>query len=192
MDEDGHGEPAIEKLLAESRRNREREIGKQLHRGLWQDPFRNGLKRAPRFDGNSPYTPQVQPLKSRNGRGADNRGNKNPGSVMDRQTKLGGRKSVRPRTPCHDSDGKPLKGDGRGVQPKPLHRVDVWQRQQFLHAHSSAPRQNHAEHEKDEPNVPGHPRIRTLSASVAQVTKVPRSSSVSDYPTSMIGLERQP
>jgi len=32
MGEDGHGEPAIEKLLAESRRDREREIGKQFHR----------------------------------------------------------------------------------------------------------------------------------------------------------------
>jgi hypothetical protein len=30
----------------------------------------------------------------------------------------------------------------------------VWHRQQSLHAHSSAPRQNQGEHEKDEPDVP--------------------------------------
>src|SRR5712664_3658544 len=119
MGEDGHGEPAIEKLLAESRRDREREIGKQFHRGLRQDPFRNGLNRAARFGENSPHAPQVQPLMSGNGRGADKRGEKNPGSVMDRHTMLGGRKSVGPGTPRHYGDGKPLKGDGRGVKSKP-------------------------------------------------------------------------
>src|SRR5271169_3888901 len=43
MDKDGHGEPAVNKLLAEPRGNREDEIGKQLHRGLRQNPFRKGL-----------------------------------------------------------------------------------------------------------------------------------------------------
>src|SRR6266851_943997 len=183
MDEDSHGEPAIEKLLTKSRCHCEREIGEQLHRGLRQDPFRDGLKRAPGFDGYSPHAPQVHPLKSRDRRGADNRGNKNSGSVMDRQTKLGGSETVHPCTPCHHRDGKPLKGNGRGIKGKPLCRADVWHRQQFLHAHTPAPRQNQAKHEKDEPDVPGHPRIRTLSTSVAQVTKVPRSRSVFDYLT---------
>src|SRR6266481_10065881 len=183
MDEDGHDEPAIEKLLAESRCDRESKIRKQFYRGLRKNPFRNGLKRAPRFSGNSPDAPEVQPLKGGNRRGANNRGDKNSGSIMDRQTKLGGRETVRPGTPCHHRDGKPLKGNGRGIKDKPLHRADLGHDQQFFHAHSSTPRQNQTEHEKDEPDVPGHPRIRTLSASAAQVTEVPRSRSVSDYTT---------
>src|SRR5229473_4630929 len=172
MQKDGHGEPAIEKLFAESRGNREREIGKHFHGGLRQDAFGKSLKRAPRFEGQFPRAPQVQPLKSRNRRGADNRSNKKPGSIRERQAKLGGRESVRPGAPGYHRDGEPLKGDGRSVKGESLHRADVRHGQQFLHAHSSAPRQNQAEHEKDEPDVPGHPRIRTLSASVAQVTKV--------------------
>src|SRR5216683_2245854 len=172
MGEDGHGEPAIEKLLAESRCDRESKIRKQFYSGLRKNPFRNGLKRAPRFSGNSPHAPQVEPLKSRNRRGADNRGNKDYGSVRDRQTKLGGRETVRPGTPRHHRDGKPLKGNGRGIKDKPLHRADLGHGQQFFHAHSPTPRQNHAEHEKNQPEVPRHPRIRTLSASAAQVSTV--------------------
>src|SRR5260370_2557964 len=182
MEEDGHGEPAIENLLTESRGNRQRKIGKQFHLGLRQDPLCKGLNRAPRFNRNSPHAPQVQPLKRRNRCGADNRGSKNPGSIMHRQTKLGGRKSVRPCAPCHNCDGKPLKRNSRRVEGEALHRADVWQRQQFLHAHSSAPRQNHAEHKENQPDVPGHPRMRTLSAAVAQVTKVPKGRSISDNP----------
>src|SRR4029077_6905611 len=85
MDEDGHGEPAIEEFLAKPGRNRKREIGEQLHRGLRQGPLRDGLKRAARLGGNSPYTTQVEPLKSRDGRGTDNRSNKDSGLVRDSQ-----------------------------------------------------------------------------------------------------------
>src|SRR6266849_9061856 len=172
MGEDGHGEPAIEELLTESRCSRESKIRKQFYSGLRKNPFRNGLKRAPRFNRNSPHAPQVQPLKSCNGRGANDRGDKNPASIMDSQTKLGGRESVRPGTPCHHRAGKPLKGNGRGIKDKPLHRADLGHGEQFFHAHSSTPRQNQAEHEKNQPEVPRHPRIRTLSASAAQVSTV--------------------
>src|SRR5260370_32616220 len=99
---------------------------------------------------------------------------------MDRQNKLEGRETVRPCTPGHHRDGKPLEGNGRSVKGEPLHRADVWHRQQLLHANTSAPRQNQAEHEKDKPDVPGHPRMRTLSGSVPQVTKGPTSRSASD------------
>src|SRR5258707_9064210 len=112
MDEGCHGEPAIEKLLAKSRCNRERELGNQLHCGLRENPLRDGLQRPPSRKGHFTDTPQVQPLKSRNRRGAENRGNKNPGSVLDRQTKLGSRKSVRPCTPRDHRDSEPLKGNG--------------------------------------------------------------------------------
>src|SRR2546427_6857260 len=71
MQHGSHGDPSVENLFTKSCRNREREIGEQLHRGLRQDPFRKGLERASRFDGKFPYTPEVQPLKSRNRRGAD-------------------------------------------------------------------------------------------------------------------------
>src|SRR6266852_1449423 len=172
MGEDGHGEPAIEKLLAEPRCDREGKIRKQFYSGLRKNPFRNGRKRAPRCSGNPPHAPQVEPLKSRNRRSANNRGDKNSGSIMDRQTKLGGCETVRPGTPCHHHDGKPLKGNGRGIKDKPLHRADFGHGQQFFHAHSSTPRQNHAECEKNQPEVPRHPRIRTLSASAAQVSTV--------------------
>src|SRR6266550_331044 len=186
MCKDGHGETAIQELLAKSRCNRQRQIGEQLHGGLRQDPFGDGLKRASRFYGNSPHAPQVQPLKGGNGRGADKRGNQSPGSAMDRQTKLRGRESVRPGTPCHHRDGQPLKGHGRSVKRKPFHRANAWHRQQLPHAHSPAPRQNQGEHEKDEPDVPRHQRMRTLPVWVAQVTNVPTvptSRSVSDEPS---------
>src|SRR4029077_11655392 len=166
-------ESAIEKFLAEACGNGEREIGKQFHGGLRQDPFSDGLKRAPRFDRDAPYAPQVQPLESRNRRRASDRRNKNPGPIMNRQSQLGSAESVRPCAPCHNRDGNPLKGDRRGVKDEALHRADLRQRQQFLHARSPAPRHYQAEHQEDHPNVPGHPRMRTLSASVAQVTKVP-------------------
>src|SRR5260370_25600986 len=172
MDENCHSEPAIEELLAESRCDRESKIRKQFYRGLRKNPFRNGLKRAPRFSGNLPHAPQVEPLKSSNRRGANNRGDKNSGSIMDRQTKLGGRETVRPGTPCHHRDGKPLKGNGRGIKDKPHHRADLGHGQQFFHAPSSTPRHNHAECQKNPPEVPVHPRIRTLSASAAQVSTV--------------------
>src|SRR5260370_2321143 len=181
MDEGCHGEPTIEKLLAESCCHCKDEIGNQLHSGLRENPLRDGLQRPPSLKGHFTDAPQVQPLKSRNRRGAENRGNKNPGSVLDRQTKLGSRKSVRPGAPSHHCYGEPLKGNGRGVKGDPLHPADVWHRQQFLHARSSAPRQNHAEHKKNQPDVPGHPRIRTLSLSAAHVPKVPRSRSISEY-----------
>src|SRR5260370_25063134 len=173
MYEDGHGEPAIQKLFAKSCGNREGEVGKQLHGRLRQDPFRKGLQRAPRFNGNSPHTPQVQPLKGGDRQGADDGGEKNPASAVNCQTKLGGRKTVRPCPPSHDRDREPLKGNGQCVERKPLRSADEWLGQQFFRPHSPAPRQNHAEHEKDQPDVPGHPRIRTLSASVAQGETAP-------------------
>src|SRR2546427_7066583 len=164
MYKDGHGEPAVKKFFTESRGYRKRKIGEQLHRGLRQDPFRKGLERASRFDGKFPYTPQVQPLKSRNRRGADDRGDKNSASVRNGQTKLKGRKSVSPCAPCHYSDREPLTGNGRGIERKPLRSADLRHRTQVLRPHSSTPRQDHAEHEKNQPEVPGHPRMRTLSA----------------------------
>src|SRR5260370_21664244 len=171
MEEDGHGEPAIQKFLTEPRCNRQRDIGKQFRVGLRKDPLRKSLNRAPRFDGNSPHAPEVQPLKRPNRRGADNRGDKNLGSVGHRQTKLGGRKSVRPCAPGHNCDGKPSKRNGRSVKGEAIHRADEGQRQQFLHARAAAPRQDHREHKKNEPDVPGQPRIRTLSACAAQVCR---------------------
>src|SRR6266481_4420415 len=71
MGEDGHDESAVEELLAESRGNRQGEIGKQLYGGLRQESFRDGLNGAPRSDRNSPHAPQVQPLESRRGRVKD-------------------------------------------------------------------------------------------------------------------------
>src|SRR5216683_3438068 len=82
MGEDGHGEPAIEKLLAESRCDRESKIRKQFYSGLRKNPFRNGLKRAPRFSGNPPHAPEVQPLKGGNRRSADNGSDKDAGSFF--------------------------------------------------------------------------------------------------------------
>src|SRR2546422_8715036 len=164
MQQGGQGKPSVEKLFENSCRNREREIGEQLHRGLRQDPFRKGLERASRSEGKFPSTPQFQPLKSRNRRGPDDRGDKNSASVRNGQTKLRGRKSVSPCAPCHYCDREPLKGNGRGVERKPLRSADLRHRQQFFRPRSSTPRQDHAEHEKNQPDVPGHPRMRTLSA----------------------------
>src|SRR6202007_1310803 len=99
-DEDGHGEPSIEKLLAEASRHRQGEIGEQLPARLREDAFGKGLKRACRFKRNSPYAPQVQRLECGNGCGTDHRAKKNPGAVMDRQTKLVGGESVCACAPC--------------------------------------------------------------------------------------------
>src|SRR5712664_4403314 len=163
MQKDGYREPAIEKLLAEACRNREREIGQQLNGRLRQNPFPEGLQGAPRFDGKFPYAPQVQPLKGRDYQRTSDRGDKNSASVLDCQTQLGGRESVCLCPPCHYCDGDPLKGNRRGIKGKPLRSADVWHRQKFLHAHSTTPRQNHAEHQENQPDVPRHPRMRTLS-----------------------------
>src|SRR2546427_9723672 len=132
MPRGAHADPSVENLFAKSCRNREREIGEQLHRGLRQDPFRKGLERASRFDGKFPYTPAVQPVKSRNRRGADDRGDKNSASVRNGQTKLRGRKSVSQCAPCHYSDREPLTGNGRGIERKPLRSADLRHRTQVL------------------------------------------------------------
>src|SRR5260370_4514427 len=180
--EDGHGEPAVEKLFAKSCGNREREKGKEFRGGLGQDWFGEGLQKARGFTWKFPYAPQIQPLNGRDPQGADDRGEKNPASVVNCQTKLGGRKTVRPRPPSHHRDREPLKSNGGGVERKPLRSADVRHGQQLFRPHSSTPRQNHAEHQKDEPEVPRHPRMRTLSLSVAQVTRVPTAC---QFPTAL-------
>src|SRR3979490_68514 len=177
MQQDGDREPAIKKLLAKSRGYRERKIGKQLYGRLRQDSLRQGLKRAPPFYGNSPHAPEVRPLQRRDGRGADNRGNEDPGSALHRETELRGRESVRPGAPPYDRHRKPLKGNGRGVKPEPFHGRDVRHGEEFLYAHPPAPRQKQAQYEKNQPDVPGHPPIRTLSLSAAQVSIVPLCAS---------------
>lgn len=80
-----------------------------------------------------------------------------------------------PKAPRNDCRGEPLEGDGGSVEHQPLHGADARHGQQLLHALPTTPREKHSERQEDQPEVPGHPQIRTLSERLAQGTKVPNA-----------------
>src|SRR2546430_5896636 len=75
---------------------------------------------------------------------------------------------MHPAAPPHARKGEPLEGDGRGIKPQPLHRADLRHGQELLHARAAAPGQEYAESKEDQPEVPRHPQIRTLSGGLTQ------------------------
>jgi hypothetical protein len=82
---------------------------------------------------------------------------------MDHQAQFIASQSTGPRTAGNYAGGEPLERDGRGVQGKPLPRADFPKRPQFLETHASPQGQEHAQHKKDEPEVPRHPAMKPRS-----------------------------
>src|SRR2546429_9217146 len=93
---------------------------------------------------------------------------------------------MHPDAPPHDRNGEPLEGDGRGIKHQPLHRADLRHGQELLHARAAAPGQEYAESKEDQPEVPRHPQIRTLSGGL---TKDRSGRVISDRATLLLVAE---
>lgn len=161
----GHRKTPIKKLFAESCCHRKYQKRKQFYRGLWQDPLRDHLNSSSRARRQPTNVPQIKPVECRNRRSADNRTNCQPGPLTGRQPQFSSRVPVNPRPPGHHRHNQPLKRNGGGVKYDPFHRPDLRHCQQCLQASPPTPWKHHAKHEKDQPDIPSHPPIRTCSRS---------------------------
>ena len=162
MRESGHGKAAVEEFLAEAGGDGEGKVGKQLHCGLRQDAIGDGLERTARHDGDAADTAKVEPLETADDRRANEAGNDEFGWIVEDEAQLQRSVSACPDAPAYDGDGQPLEGDGRSVQHEPLHGADVRHGEQLLHARAPTPRQEHAESEEDQPEVPRHPGDKNI------------------------------
>jgi hypothetical protein len=168
-----HGEAAIEKFLAEAGGDSQGEIREELQEGLREDAFGHGLEAAAGLTRDFADAAKIEPLQGGNCQSADNGGDDHTEFVVKKQAELSGSEMVGPGAPGDDCDGAPLESYGRSIEREAFFSSNNWLGQELFHAHTAAPRQHHAQHQKNYPHVPRHAQIRTLSVGIAQVRKVP-------------------
>jgi len=90
------------------------------------------------------------------------------GAAITGQTQRAGRQPARQSTPGDESRDDPLAGDGRAIKNEFLLGPDARKREEFLQPKCAAPGHDNSKKEEDQPEVPRHRLMRTLSRQFLQ------------------------